>query len=55
MAEQNWVELKHPKVEGTYRAPASAVEHYRKRGWAPVSKAQKQVGVTAPEKKAEGN
>lgn len=51
MAEKEWVELKHPKVEGTYRAPASAVEHYKAAGWSPVTKAeQKPV-----EKKAEAN
>lgn len=55
MAEQNWVELKHPQVEGTYRAPASAVKHYKKRGWDLASKpAQTRAGATASEKKEGG-
>lgn len=56
MAEQKWVELKHPKIEGTYRAPASAVEHYKKSGWSPVTKLVQQAAEPkSPEKKAEAN
>lgn len=40
MADTEWVELKHPKVEGTYNAPASALEHYKSNGWSEVSKAE---------------
>lgn len=32
----DWVELSHPDVEGTFRAPASALNHWKSRGWAPV-------------------
>jgi hypothetical protein len=53
MAEHDdWVEIKHPKVDGTARVAPSSVKHWEQRGWAAVSKTEQRRAAT--EKKEGG-
>jgi hypothetical protein len=54
LADTEWVEMHHPDLEGTYRAPATAVEHYERAGWRRVDDPAPKPAARAPEKKAEG-
>lgn len=55
MAEHDdWVEIKHPKLDGTTRVSPASVKHWESRGWTPASKEdQKKAAEAAPRK--EGN
>lgn len=69
MADTEWVDITHPDVDGTGRVAASALNHWRARGWvvappppprapAPTKAATPKTNpaddMTATEKKAEG-
>lgn len=53
MAETEFVEIKHSKVEGTYMAPVSALEHYEANGWTRVTKTEQRQAEQS-QKKSEG-
>lgn len=53
MAEHDdWVEIKHPKVDETARVAPSSVKHWEARDWSVVSKTEQKK---AAEQKKEGS
>ena len=52
MADQDWVELKHPDVEATYTAHPDSVEFWKRNGWTEVSKTEQKK---AANQKQEGS
>jgi hypothetical protein len=54
MAEHDdWVEIKHPQVDGVARVAPQSVKHWESRGWSAVSKTeQKKAADTKKEASA---